>query len=29
MKWIVKKETIFVQAVVCISFIPHSRRVLR
>jgi len=29
MKWIVKKETIFVQTVVCISFLPHSRRVQR
>jgi len=29
MKWIVEKETIFVQTVVCISFLPHSRRVQR
>jgi len=29
MKWIVKKETIFVQTVVCISFLPRSRRAQR
>jgi len=29
MKWIVKKGTIFVQTVVCISFLPHSRTVQR
>jgi len=29
MKWIVKKETIFVQTVVCIFFLLHSGRVKR
>jgi len=29
MKWTVVKETIFVQTVVRISFLPHSRRVQR
>jgi len=29
MKWIVKKETVFIQTVVRIFFLPHSRRVQR
>jgi len=28
-EWIVKKETIFVQRVVFLSFLPHSRRMQR
>jgi len=28
-EWIVKKETIFVQRVMFLSFLPHSRRMQR